>query len=208
MCTEAIRLSKELGLCNKYIFFNDWVAYGKRGNYLLEADVGVSLHLDYIETTFSFRTRVLDYIWARLPVIVTRGDDMSELVERYGLGKVVDYQDVEGLSDGLLEMLDQPHLKKAYAPGLEEVRGRLTWSQVVAPLIEFCRSPRKAPDKSIVAGPGRETSQFPSTQTAVKPTPWRELFVKAWRCYRDRGLKVLCEETRNYLKWWRTRRGL
>ena len=203
ICTEAIRLSKELGLCNKYIFFNDWVAYGERHNYLLEADVGVSLHLDYIETTFSFRTRVLDYIWAGLPMIVTRGDDMSELVERYGLGKVIDYQDVERLSTGLLEMLDQPHLKEAYAPRFEEVRGRLTWSQVAAPLIEFCRPPRLAPDR---LAPEEKARGVPSSEPP--PTPWWLLVNKAWRCYRDRGVKGLWQEARNYLRWWRARRGL
>jgi len=203
MGSEAIRLSKELGLYNKYIFFNDWVAYGGRQNYLLEADVGVSLHIDHIETTFSFRTRVLDYIWAGLPMIVTRGDDMSELVERYGLGKVVDYQDVEGLSAGLLEMLDQPYLKEAYAPGFEEVRGRLTWSQVAAPLIEFCRSPRVAPDRIPLE---EKTTGVPSSEPS--PTPWWLLVKKAWRCYRNEGLRGLWKETRNYLKWWKARRGL
>jgi len=203
MCTEAIRLSKELGIYNKYIFFNDWVAYRERGNYLLEADVGASLHLDHIETTFSFRTRVLDYIWAGLPMIVTRGDDMSELVESYGLGKVVDYQDAEGLSAGLLEMLDQPHLKEAYAPRFEEMRDRLTWSQVAAPLIEFCRSPRPAPDRIALQ---EEASR--SSPGEPPPTPWWLLAIKAWRCYRDRGVKGLWQETRDYLRWWRARRGL
>lgn len=208
MCSQAVQLSRELGLYEESVFFNDWVPYEERQNYLLEADVGVSLHLDHIETIFSFRTRVLDYIWARLPMVVTRGDEMSELVERHSLGRVIDYQDRDRLVVDLLEMLDTPRLRQVYAPSFEEVRGQLAWSRVVEPLVEFCRSPRKAPDKSIVAGPSRETTQFPSTQTAVKPTPWRGLFVKAWRCCRDRGLRALREETRNYLKWWRTRRGL
>jgi glycosyltransferase involved in cell wall biosynthesis len=203
MCTEAIRLSKELGLYNKHIFFNDWVAYGERQNYLLEADVGISLHLDHIETTFSFRTRVLDYIWAGLPMIVTRGDDMSDLVERYGLGKVVDYQDVEGLSAGLLEMLDQPCLKEAYAPGFEEIRGRLTWSRVAAPLVEFCRSPRLAPGRITLE---EKVTGAPSSEPS--PTPWRLLPNKAWRCYRDGGVRELWEEIRNYLRWWKARRAL
>ena len=45
----------------------DWVAFEDRQNFLLDADVGVSTHLDHIETEFSFRTRILDYLWAGLP---------------------------------------------------------------------------------------------------------------------------------------------
>ncbi|MBL7201593.1 MAG: glycosyltransferase, partial [Anaerolineae bacterium] len=51
---RAIALSKELGLYERSVFFNDWVPYGERQNHLLEADVGVSLHLDHVETRFAF----------------------------------------------------------------------------------------------------------------------------------------------------------
>ena len=39
--------------------------YDERADYLLDADVGVSTHFPHIETEFSFRTRILDYLWAR-----------------------------------------------------------------------------------------------------------------------------------------------
>jgi hypothetical protein len=38
---------------------------------LREADIGVSLHREDVETRYSFRTRVLDYLWAGLPIITT-----------------------------------------------------------------------------------------------------------------------------------------
>ncbi len=82
----AQRRSEELGVLNRNVFFNDWVPYGERQNYLLEADVGVSLHLDHVETRFSFRTRVLDYIWVGLPMVLSAGDALSDLVARQELG--------------------------------------------------------------------------------------------------------------------------
>ena len=54
-----------------------WVAYDERQNYLLEADIGVSSHLDHVETAFSFRTRMLDYLWAGLPMVTTQGDTLA-----------------------------------------------------------------------------------------------------------------------------------
>jgi hypothetical protein len=74
---ETIALSRELGLDGRAVFFNDWVPYAERENYLLEADVGVSLHRDHLETHFAFRTRFLDCLWAGLPIITTRGDVIS-----------------------------------------------------------------------------------------------------------------------------------
>ena len=54
--------------------------------------------LDHLETRFSFRTRMLDYLWATLPIVCTRGDHFAELVEREGLGLTVPYGDPEALA--------------------------------------------------------------------------------------------------------------
>lgn len=206
VCSEAIQLSKELGLYGKYILFNDWVPYEERQNYLLEADLGISLHLDHVETTFSFRTRLLDYIWARLPMVVTCGDDMSALVKEHGLAKVIGYEAVEELVEALLETVDTPDLRQIYAPRFEKIIDRFSWSEVAKPLIEFCRSPRLAPDKTIARGASKEVVESIPLRTAVSPTPWRLLFAKAWRCYRERGARALWIEIGNYLRWrWQQR---
>ncbi len=198
---QAIRLSKDLGLYDKVVFFNEWVPYEERQNYLLEADVGVSLHLAHLETRFSFRTRLLDCIWAGLPIVTTRGDSMSELVEKHDLGRVVDYGDVEQVADALMELLDTPTLREVYGPGFEEVRGQFTWQRAVEPLARFCANPRLAPDK---AAPGIRGSVASPGQSAVKPTPWWVLPGKAWHVLRRGGWDALRREVRSY---WRFRFG-
>jgi hypothetical protein len=63
MAADSVALAHELGLVGTHVFFNeDWVEYDDRQNYLLESDIGVSTHLDHVETEFSFRTRLLDYL--------------------------------------------------------------------------------------------------------------------------------------------------
>ena len=72
MVVEARALAAELGLVDRHVFFNEqWVAYDDRQNYLLDADIGVSTHFHHVETEFSFRTRILDYLWAGLPFVTT-----------------------------------------------------------------------------------------------------------------------------------------
>jgi len=195
--TEAIQLSKELGLYDKFIFFNEWVPYEERQNYLLEADVGVSLHLDHVETRFSFRTRLLDYIWAGLPIVTTRGDCMSELVEQYDLGKVVDCEDVEQVARALLELLDTPDLRESYRPNFEKTRGQLTWERVVQPLINFCANPHFAPDRAALGGRSQPASL---DQSATGLTPWWLLLSRAWQVFRRAGLRMLYRYTRTYLQ--------
>jgi len=141
----AVRLAEELGLLDRHVFFGEWVSYEEWPNYLVEADVGLSLHFDTVEARLAFRSRVLDYIWAGLPMVVTRGDATSGVVERYDLGAVMDYEDVEGVAEAILRLLVAP--EETFREGFEQARRDLTWEKAARPLIEFCRHPRRAPDR-------------------------------------------------------------
>ena len=144
---QARTLAAELGLLGSSVFFNDsWVDYEERHNYLAEADLGVSTHFDHVETTFSFRTRILDYLWASLPMVVTKGDYFAEIVEREGLGITVDAEDVSGLASAIETVLYEPGRAELASRNVEVVRRRFLWPTVLAPLVEFIRHPRHAPD--------------------------------------------------------------
>jgi len=138
-------LAQELGLLEKAVFFGDWVPYRDWPGVLLESDLALTLHPDTLESRLAFRSRVLDYIWAGLPIIATRGDATSDLVERYRLGIVVDYEDDAGVADAILRLLETP--KEAWRERFERARQDLTWERVAQPLVEFCRHPRRAPDR-------------------------------------------------------------
>ncbi len=141
----AQELAVELGLWNKAVFFGDWVPYADWPGVLLESDLALSLHHDTLETRLAFRTRILDYIWSGLPMVVTRGDEMSDLVERHQLGSVVGYGDVQRTAAAISRWLDVP--KETLAERFERVRQALTWEKAVEPLRAFCRQPHRAPDK-------------------------------------------------------------
>ncbi len=145
MGERAITLSQELDLYEKHVFFNDWVSYDERQSYLLEADVGVSLHFAHLETHFSFHTRLLDYIWSGLPVIVTRGDVLSDLIEDHRLGWTVGYESVDDVTAAILESVDVP--RSEFRARFTAVAPQLDWDVALQPLIEFCREPRCAPDR-------------------------------------------------------------
>lgn len=150
MRRAAMELSDELGMTDEKIVFGDWVPYQDRQNYLLESDLGVSLHFDTVEARFSFRTRVLDYIWAGLPTITSRGDVLSDLVEQHGLGRVVEAENVDDVAVAIIELLDDPDLRERTRSRAQSVAAQLTWSQATEPLVRFCREPRRAPDRKMV----------------------------------------------------------
>jgi len=147
MSSTTRRLADELGLTGVHVFFNeDWVAYEDRQNFLLEADVGASTHLSHLETVFSFRTRILDYIWAGLPIVATEGDAFAELIDSAQLGFTVPVGDVDALEAALFQALDDTQAAAGIRENLDSVRPGMTWAAVLRPLMQFCRSPRRAPD--------------------------------------------------------------
>jgi len=133
---RAIALARERDLLDRKVFFIEgWVPYAELGSYLLEADVGVAAHADDLETRYAFRTRLLDCIWAGLPIVTTGGDSLSELVQSRGLGRAVQPGDVDGFAAALAEVLDTD--RSSFAEAMADVRRELEWPRVVEPLLEL-----------------------------------------------------------------------
>lgn len=147
MASDAIELSEELGLLGTTVFFNEgWVPYEDRANYLLDADLGVSTHLDHLETKYSFRTRMLDYLWCSLPVVATDGDTFAEIITRRGFGEVIDPGDVDGLEEALERVLFDDDVHARMAAASVRVAQALKWERALQPLIRFVTTGERAPD--------------------------------------------------------------
>ena len=146
MPVQSRKLSEELGLLDKNIFFGEWTPYQERGRYLAESDLAVISHPDHIETHFSFRTRVLDCIWAGLPIISTHGDTLAEWISNNNIGLVVKPKDIGAMAAAILNLLNskgKPSINQAF----EGLRNLLQWDKVAEPLIQYCLNPKIAPDK-------------------------------------------------------------
>ena len=184
---ETVRVSDELGLTGTHVFFNDsWVDYEDRVNYLLDADAGVSTHPVHLETRFSFRTRILDYLWARLPIITTDGDSFADLVRAHGLGAVVPPDNPRALADALIEVLVDESLREKITRSLDEVRLNLSWENTVAPLAEFCAHPTPAPDR--VAG-RRAAGRTEFNRVLAMPRGRRRDAALLWYYLRHGGIR-------------------
>jgi glycosyltransferase involved in cell wall biosynthesis len=156
---DARQTAIELGLLDSHVFFNDgWVPYEHRQNHLLDADLGVTTHLDHVETEFSFRTRVLDYFWTSLPVVTTAGDPLAALVETRGLGLTVPAEDVDALEEALYRLLTDEQLVAECRKNVDEVAEEFRWSRVLEPLAAFCRRAERAPDAFGLQAPLRESA--------------------------------------------------
>jgi glycosyltransferase involved in cell wall biosynthesis len=156
MSQRAVRLAEEIGVRDRVVFFNfGWIPYAERGRYLLDADLGVSAHFDDLETRLAFRTRLLDCFWAGLPVVTTRGDSLGELVAERDLGRLVDFEDVDGWVEALESLLDDADARGRMRDNALAVCDELVWPRVVEPLAR------------LVAPPARRTPRSPELTFAL-----------------------------------------
>jgi glycosyltransferase involved in cell wall biosynthesis len=190
MARAAKRLSDELGLTNRVVFFNEkWVPYDLRYAYLVESDLSVSTHLAHLESHFSFRTRLLDSVWADLPMVVTSGDTFAEWIESKRLGLSVPPSDPQALAQAIYRLLTD---KALYEQSKENIRGfksQLYWTNCIRPLAEFCKNPR-------FAGDGDRSDRLKNREHNY--SNWYSLFLKARYRLKVEGVKGLWK---GYLKW-------
>ncbi len=133
---EAREVASALGVLGSTVIFNDgWIPYGERSQWLAQASCALSCARDHLETRFAFRTRLLDCLWAGLPIVCTTGDDLAVRVDRDDLGAVAAPGDVRGLTDGLERVLRRG--RADYKEQLADAAAEYTWPRVSEPLVRW-----------------------------------------------------------------------
>jgi glycosyltransferase involved in cell wall biosynthesis len=173
MAQRAVELAEELGVLGSAVHFNfGWTPYERRAGYLLESDLGVSAQFESVESRFAFRTRLLDYFWAGLPTVATRGDTLGDLVGERGLGRSVMAESVEDWMTAIEALLGDEAEYAAARERIAQTREEFRWPRVVEPLAQLLAEPL-------------HESRFP---TGVAPTMARYLWSGLGGTIRDRGL--------------------
>lgn len=151
-----------------------WVPYDERGAWLLAADAALSAHHDHLESRLAFRTRILDAIWAGLPVVATSGDELGELVGSSGIGVTAPPGDVTSLAGAIEALVDDPDRRALARQRIAETAPSWTWDRCAAPLSRWCEEPAGGlePDRSLLR---RMTmSQYPAIVAETAETDgWR-----------------------------------
>jgi glycosyltransferase involved in cell wall biosynthesis len=190
MADQTVALATEIGEKDATVFFYEWIPYEERESLLYESDVGVALHPLHVETRYSIRTRVLDYLWARLPVLVSDGDVTSDWIRQYGVGEVAPPLNSDAVAEALCLLLDKP--KEAWRSQFESLREAFYWPAVIGPLRRYCLRGTIAPDRERRPAPVQAEAAAPA-----KEAPG--LLVRALNVWRILGLRAVLRRTWQYV---------
>ena len=136
--TDAAReLAGSLGVLGKTVYFvDDWVPHAERQDYLQEADVGLTLHRDTPEKEVAARGRYMDYLWAQLPCVLGRGDELADRFAASGFAATVPAGDIGRAVTALRRLIDDPRARASASAAAEPLLEVFRWSSAVSPLLE------------------------------------------------------------------------
>ena len=178
---ETRSLATEFQLQGRSVhFIDDYVPYGERGRYLVECDAAVSTHRANLESHYAYRTRLLDCIWAGLPIVCTEGDVMADRVARNGFGIVVPPGDAEALAAAIERISTDEEFAAGCRARIVESRHLFDWNDAVEPLARFCDQP----GVTHLAAPARDA---------------RLLAESAWRVFKTHGARETFRRLRQHL---------
>ena len=149
---KVMALSDELGLTGTTVFFNDWTPFDRRQDVYLDATAIVSLHHAHLESRFSFRTRLLDALWGRVPIVCTSGDVVAGIVEELQLGITVPPGDVDAVAQAFRDLVADPGLLDRARARLDAAAPAYEWQHAVTPLARWLAQPTRRSDRVIVSG--------------------------------------------------------
>jgi glycosyltransferase involved in cell wall biosynthesis len=133
---QARELASSLGLIDRVVYFiDDWIPYERRHEYLLEADIGITLHRNAPESTFAARARYVDYLWCLLPPVLNPGDNVADEYGASGFAEMVAVGDPVAVASAVDVLLASGRHAAAREAGRRLAASR-SWEQVTRGLAE------------------------------------------------------------------------
>ena len=129
---------------NPRVSFHGYVSWDRLHDAFSQSYVATEVMMQTAERELAVAARTTDFLWAGLPVICSDFMEVSELIGEYGAGWPVSPTDSEALSSLIHHLLENPdEVTEASRNAQRLVREKLTYEQVIEPLAEFCKNPRR-----------------------------------------------------------------
>ncbi len=141
--TYAHKYARDKGLLDTSLYFVDWVDFDTRINWFVHANLIISINNPGEENNFSWRTRVMDFVWGEAPIL-TNGEDVlsEELLSRQAAIRLPSLT-AQAITENIQRLESDKSKLKQVVQHLREVKKDYYWHQVVSPVATIIAGSKK-----------------------------------------------------------------
>lgn len=122
--------AKQKDLIGKSVFFVDWVDFNTRIDWFKHAQVLISLNQPGSENKYSWRTRVMDFVWGELATITNGGDPLSdEMIQSDAAVQLYDLS-AESIENSIRELMSRPARLEEVRQNVRLLKDKYFWDTV------------------------------------------------------------------------------
>lgn len=194
----AVSFAKENNLFEKNIFFVDWIPYDERNNWYMESDVVINLHHKTKETIYSWRTRIVDFIWGEMPIISTGGDEATEYLAKNNASIILENNDAQEIKSVIEKVHNNRDLLIDMKNNMKLLKAEFYWDFIVKNMAEFIKVGNISSDRALLLKNnirlGRDENNVVNRKKSI-------LYYArtAFRIFQERGFSSVIRKIKNTL---------
>lgn len=126
----------------------DWVRFEDRADWYLDSDAVVVINELGDENDLAWRTRMIDFTWASLPIATNGGDGLSEMLIEQGAALRLTGLEPKALAEDMAALLKDDQALSKVKQNLAKIRPALYWDVITKELTDLIRQHKRARDIS------------------------------------------------------------
>ncbi|MCK4667541.1 glycosyltransferase family 4 protein [Candidatus Dependentiae bacterium] len=147
-----------------------WVKTDEVEKYVLACNFGINIDNNSYETLIGARYRIIEMLRLGLPILSTKGSEITEIVNKQGLGLVSPIGDTERFVENILtaSKLNREEYKKLSSKCKDFVNQQFSPKVLLKPLKTWINNPACSPDHNQVANYNRTKAVIKKLHTFFK----------------------------------------
>ena len=135
---------------DEIVHITDWVKFEDRAEWYLGSDAVVLINNIGVENTLAWRTRLVDYVWADLPIVTNGGDPMSDILEANNAVYILPDLDAKTIEKEIIKISKDKETLKQVSTNLSKVRRLFYWDKVTENLSKLISKGYKPADAGLL----------------------------------------------------------
>ena len=116
------------------VVLQGWIDFNDRADWYLDSDLVVVVNKEGIENELAWRTRLVDFAWANLPILTNAGDPLGDLLIKHSAASKMTSLESVDIAKDLEKLLKAPETLKKMQKQLKEVKSDFYWDLITKDL--------------------------------------------------------------------------